>query len=108
MGNHPNTYTVTKNMAENLLVKHYSHMPMSIVRPSIICGAWKEPMPGWYDVLAATGMLFLYAGLGLLKILPIKGRNIADNIPVDFVVNHMIVAAFKAAQECTNNNKGKY
>lgn len=35
IGNHPNTYTFTKNLAENLIMSDMSGFPAAIVRPSI-------------------------------------------------------------------------
>lgn len=35
VGNHPNTYTFTKQLAENLLLKEFAGCPAGIVRPSV-------------------------------------------------------------------------
>lgn len=35
VGNHPNTYTFTKQLAENLLLKEFAGYPAGIVRPSV-------------------------------------------------------------------------
>lgn len=45
IGDKPNTYTYTKQLAEHLLVKEAGDMPIAIVRPSIVGAAWKEPLP---------------------------------------------------------------
>lgn len=49
--NHPNTYTFTKNLAEQIVVTKAKDLPIAIVRPSIVCAAQKEPFPGWVDNL---------------------------------------------------------
>ena len=41
----PNTYTLTKALAENLLQEEASDLPVAIIRPSIIGAAVKEPHP---------------------------------------------------------------
>ena len=41
----PNTYTLTKALAENLLRVEASDLPVCIIRPSIIGASVKEPMP---------------------------------------------------------------
>ena len=46
IGNHPNTYTFTKSKAEEILAKSAGHLPVSIVRPSIVVASWKDPFPG--------------------------------------------------------------
>ena len=45
IGNKPNTYTFTKHLAEHLLIKEGSNLPLAIVRPSIVGASWKEPFP---------------------------------------------------------------
>jgi fatty acyl-CoA reductase len=49
LGIHPNTYTYTKRLAEILVRDEYnnSSLPVCIVRPSIVCPAFQEPLPGW-------------------------------------------------------------
>lgn len=74
--NHPNTYTFTKNLAEQIVLTKAEDLPIAIVRPSIICAAQKEPFPGWVDNLCGiTGTCFdqdsnsfLYEKLTKLKI----------------------------------------
>lgn len=47
LGIHPNTYTFTKQLAENLIVKEMGNLPAGIIRPSIVYGTYKDPEPGW-------------------------------------------------------------
>ena len=51
IGERPNTYTFTKAITEQLVNENKEHLPMAIVRPSIVAGAMKEPLPGWVDNL---------------------------------------------------------
>lgn len=44
---HPNTYTFTKNLAEQIVSSNSTNFPVAIVRPSIISASLKEPCPGW-------------------------------------------------------------
>ena len=62
VGRRPNTYTLTKSLAEFVLVEEGSHLPLVIVRPSIIGATWKEPMPGWTDNLNGPTGLFVAVG----------------------------------------------
>lgn len=57
MGKHPNTYTLTKSLAEQVVLTKGIGLPaVAIVRPSIVCAAFKEPFPGWIDnVCGITG-----------------------------------------------------
>lgn len=45
IGGKPNTYTYTKHLAENLILKEAQDLPLTIIRPSIVTAAWKEPVP---------------------------------------------------------------
>jgi fatty acyl-CoA reductase len=46
---HPNTYSFTKKLTENLLVRERGKVPLAIVRPGIILNSWRAPFPGWVD-----------------------------------------------------------
>lgn len=43
--NRPNTYTLTKTLAEELVLDESGNLPITIVRPSIIGAVWREPLP---------------------------------------------------------------
>ena len=51
IGDKPNTYTYTKQLAETLLIQECGDLNIAIVRPSIVAAAWKEPIPGWVENL---------------------------------------------------------
>jgi alcohol-forming fatty acyl-CoA reductase len=54
---HPNTYTFTKNLAEQIVSSNSTGFPVAIVRPSIISASLKEPCPGWLsNITAYTGI----------------------------------------------------
>ena len=58
IGDRPNTYTFTKAITEQLVKEEREDLPLSIVRPSIVAGAVKDPMPGWVDNLnGPTGII---------------------------------------------------
>ena len=58
IGERPNTYTFTKAITEQLVKQEREHLPISIVRPSIVAGAVKDPIPGWVDNLnGPTGII---------------------------------------------------
>lgn len=96
----PNTYTYTKSLAEHLVYDdEYNDMPICIVRPSIVTAAWKEPIKGWVDNLNGPTGLILAIGKGLLRTMHVKGKVVADMIPVDVVVNTMIATSFYTAKK---------
>ncbi|KAH8026082.1 hypothetical protein HPB51_015431 [Rhipicephalus microplus] len=79
---HPNTYTLSKSMAEFLLIEERGHLPVVIVRPSTITASLREPLP---------------LGLGLFPSLLATRKLRADIVPVDIVANTLICAAWHTA-----------
>lgn len=68
---------------------------MVIIRPSIVGAAYKDPVPGWVDNLAAmSGFTFVF-GIGLIHDLPGKWSNAANAIPVDHCVHAIIAVVAK-------------
>jgi fatty acyl-CoA reductase len=68
-------------------------VPLCIIRPAIINPSYAEPFPGWVDSLAAAAVLFLFTGLGFVKVINGNPKKIGDVIPVDFVANNIILAS---------------
>ncbi|XP_049883836.1 putative fatty acyl-CoA reductase CG8306 [Pectinophora gossypiella] len=95
---HPNTYTFTKHLAEHEVVKCSDKFPCTIVRPTMIVAAWKEPVPGWTCSKVGPQGFMMGAGKGVVRRLPLAKENIADYIPVDVVVNELLVAGWQAAK----------
>ncbi|XP_057371715.1 putative fatty acyl-CoA reductase CG5065 [Daphnia carinata] len=97
IGNCPNTYTYTKALAEQLLEEQCGNVPLAIVRPSIVTGALKEPIPGWVDNYnGATGTIAA-VGKGFFRIMKINSELVSDIIPVDYPINLMIAVAWHLA-----------
>ena len=90
------SYTFTKAMGEQLLVKSANGIPIIILRPSIIESSLRQPEPGWIDCFqTSTPILFGY-GKGEVPDFPGKRNSLIDFIPVDFVAS-TILAALAAA-----------
>lgn len=103
--NHPNTYTFTKNLAEQLLLAKATKLPLAVVRPSIIGAAMEEPYPGWVDSnIGITGILKEVAR-GTLKSALCFAEKAIDVVPVDYVVDTLICAAWNRAMEANNSIK---
>jgi fatty acyl-CoA reductase len=99
LGGWPNTYTLSKRVAEELLERDPAarRLPIVVVRPSIICAALREPMPGWVDSLIGPSGLILAAWLGAVHVYKVDPGAIFDLIPVDYVSNAILVAAWSRA-----------
>ncbi|XP_068145419.1 putative fatty acyl-CoA reductase CG8303 [Drosophila tropicalis] len=89
---HPNTYTFTKNLSENLLMAEMSGLPAAIVRPSIVYGTLEHPMKGWVGN-ANSGHLGFLAGFvkGIFRTMCGRANAVIDIIPCDYVINSSLV-----------------
>ncbi|XP_034477087.1 putative fatty acyl-CoA reductase CG8303 [Drosophila innubila] len=89
---HPNTYTFTKNLSENLLMAEMSGLPAAIVRPSIVYGTLEYPMKGWVGN-ANSGHLGFLAGFvkGIFRTMCGRANAVIDIIPCDYVINSSLV-----------------
>jgi alcohol-forming fatty acyl-CoA reductase len=94
---HPNTYTLTKSIAEHLLMERRGHVPLTIVRPSVISASLRHPFPGWIDSTAAFGGFVLMIGLGHLRAVVGHADSRLDLVPVDEVA-HRVVSACTAPE----------
>jgi nucleoside-diphosphate-sugar epimerase len=94
---HPNTYTLTKCLAEHLLVERRGAVPLSIVRPSVVSASWREPFPGWIDSGAAFAGFVALTGSGHLRAVVARPESRIDLVPVDVVMAHILAAAFEPA-----------
>jgi len=84
------TYTFTKWIGEQLLVRDHGAVPLVVFRPAIIEGSYEEPAPGWIDGLRMADPIIVAYGRGKLAEFPAKSDIAIDLIPVDFVANAMI------------------
>ncbi|XP_026821812.1 putative fatty acyl-CoA reductase CG5065 [Rhopalosiphum maidis] len=96
-GNHPNTYTMTKAMAEWVVAEQADDIPAAIVRPSIVTAAWKEPFEGWVDNMSGITGIMMEIGRGTIRSIVCDQKLRVDIIPVDILVNTLITSAWHTA-----------
>jgi alcohol-forming fatty acyl-CoA reductase len=94
---HPNTYTLTKCLAEHLLVAERGDVPLRIVRPSIISASRAKPVPGWIDSYAAFAGFVVLIGAGRLRALRAEPDNPLDIVPCDAVATRIVDCALEPA-----------
>ncbi|XP_022166923.1 putative fatty acyl-CoA reductase CG8306 [Myzus persicae] len=98
MGDHINTYTFTKALAEHVVNDARNIIRTCIVRPSMIVAAWKEPVEGWTVSKNGPQGFIMGASKGVVRRLPVNKSLIYDYIPVDVVINTMIASTWFSAQ----------
>ena len=101
---YPNTYTLTKSLAEKLVQQYASNsnLPIAIARPSIVVSSHKEPVPGYCDSFtqAAAALVSIRAS-GLLRAIPADGEKNMPILPVDLCVNGLIIVAAQCHNDFT-------
>jgi thioester reductase-like protein len=91
---HPNTYTLTKCLAEHLTIGRAAGLPVTIVRPSIVSACRTHPVPGWIDSAAAFAAFVAMIGAGKLRVLAGDPNTRLDVVPCDAVAQRIVAAAF--------------
>jgi thioester reductase-like protein len=99
---HPNTYTLTKCIAEHLLVEQQGDVPLAMVRPSIISASLERPSPGWIDSPAAFALFVVQIGAGHMRAVIARPDSRLDVIPCDIVADRVIDTAFADGAESEN------
>ncbi len=84
------TYTFTKAMGEQIIMRHRGDIPTVIFRPSIIESAMDSPEPGWLDGLRMLDPLIVAYGRRQFSDFPGDPEAIVDIVPVDMVVNALL------------------
>jgi thioester reductase-like protein len=88
----PNTYTLTKSLAESLLHKYGAGLPVAIVRPAIVETSVEKPFLGWNEGINTSASLSYLLGTAFRQ-LPTNERKRLDIIPVDSVCRGMTLIA---------------
>lgn len=97
LGNWPNTYSFTKAVAEEVVRLNGPGLPICVFRPAIVTAVNEEPIPGWIDNINGPSGMAAGTGCGVLRTARVDPNCIAECVPVDLVVNAMIVASYKNA-----------
>ncbi|MGP9833247.1 fatty acyl-CoA reductase [Marinobacter sp. NSM] len=93
------TYTFTKWLGEQLLMKALNGRSLTIVRPSIIESALEEPAPGWIEGVKVADAIILAYAREKVTLFPGKRSGVIDVIPVDLVANAIVLSLSEALAE---------
>ncbi|MFV8571638.1 fatty acyl-CoA reductase [Marinobacter sp. SBS5] len=93
------TYTFTKWLGEQLLMKALQGRSLTLVRPSIIESALEEPAAGWIEGVKVADAIILAYAREKVSLFPGDRSGVIDVIPVDLVANSIILALAEAVAE---------
>ena len=88
----PNIYTLTKSLAESLMVKYGDGLRLAVVRPAIVETSVTKPFRGWNEGINTSATLSYLLGTSFRQ-LPSNERKRLDVIPVDAVCQGMTLIA---------------
>ena len=88
----PNTYTLTKSLAESLIAKHGAGLPVAVVRPAIVETSVSKPFAGWNEGINTSASLSYLLGTYFRQLPSNKSKRL-DIVPVDAVCNGMTLIA---------------
>jgi thioester reductase-like protein len=88
----PNTYTLTKSLAESLIAKYGAGLPIAVVRPAIVETSVAKPFLGWNEGINTSASLSYLLGT-YFRQLPSNENKRLDIIPVDSVCAGMTLIA---------------
>jgi thioester reductase-like protein len=88
----PNTYTLTKSLAESLIAKRGAGLPIAVVRPAIVETSVAKPFRGWNEGINTSASLSYLLGT-YFRQLPSRESKRLDIIPVDAVCAGMTLIA---------------
>lgn len=91
-------YTFSKAMGEQMFVRSTEGLNGAIIRPAIIEGAWKSPLPGWLNGYRMLDPLIVAYGRGRMIDFPGNRHGILDIIPVDMVANAILAIIARASE----------
>uniref|UniRef100_A0A182J1R6 Fatty acyl-CoA reductase n=1 Tax=Anopheles atroparvus TaxID=41427 RepID=A0A182J1R6_ANOAO len=100
----PNTYAFTKSLAEEVVRRYRTKLPIAIVRPSIVTTTDTDPIAGWTDNFYGFNGVITGAGTGVLRIFHIHDEYKANIVPADIVINGTLVAACHASKHPDEEN----
>lgn len=86
------TYTFTKWLGEQWLLKAMRNATLTIVRPAIVESTLREPRPGWIEGVKVTDTVLLAYARGKVTRFPGRRDSIVDVIPADLAANAIIMA----------------
>ncbi len=88
----PNTYTLTKSLAESLIYQRGAGLAIALVRPAIVETSLQKPFLGWNEGINTSASLSYLLGT-YFRQLPSNERKRLDIIPVDSVCRGMTLIA---------------
>jgi fatty acyl-CoA reductase len=86
------TYTFTKWLGEQILLKSLRGYSLTLLRPSIVESTLNEPAPGWIEGVKVADAILLAYAKEKVSFFPGKRSGVIDVIPADLVANSILLS----------------
>lgn len=86
------TYTFTKWLGEQILLKSLRGYSLTLLRPSIVESTLNEPSPGWIEGVKVADAILLAYAKEKVTFFPGKRSGVIDVIPADLVANSILLS----------------
>ncbi|KAG5683183.1 hypothetical protein PVAND_012479 [Polypedilum vanderplanki] len=92
----PNTYVLTKALAESLVVEALEkyQLPVLILRPSIVTPTLSNPIQGWCPDFNGLGGLLIAVGKGVMRTMYCNVKYHGDFLPVDVATGGIMITTW--------------
>lgn len=97
----PNTYTLTKSLAESLIAKRGEDLAIAVVRPAIVETSMAKPFLGWNEGINTSASLSYLLGTYFRQLPSNKSKRL-DIIPVDSVCAGMTLIGAAVIERCND------
>lgn len=95
----PNNYVYSKSLSEELVRRWKWHIPVCVIRPTIVISTHEDPLPGWGGNLYGLNGVSISVGSGAMRLLHINKRLVGDIICADYVINSTLVAMWATYED---------
>lgn len=90
------TYTFTKWLGEQVILRRMKGQTLTIVRPSVVESCLQEPVAGWIEGVKVTDAILLAYAREKVSFFPARKAGVVDIIPVDLVSNSLCLSMAEA------------
>lgn len=94
IGELPNTYAFSKQLAEHVVYETKGQLPAVIIRPSIVLPSVEEPVPGWIDNFNGPIGVICGSATSVIRTLFMNPDTNCDYMPVDLSIKNIIISSW--------------
>ena len=92
---HPNTYTLSKALSEDIIYSYHKKLPIVIIRPSQVWYSIEEPFPGFVEGMHSDIGVICGVMTGCVRTMYAGDDADAKVTPVDYIINAAIASCWK-------------